>query len=130
MRRISLSEIIREINEEMDCDEAYTNEIDHRIGCYDDDAKFLRYRSKINEIEIYIVYNFEEQTYYAFFRRNDGTFKPKETSFSSKTWEILIQHLEVEMRTAEFARFLGITAKKKMLDIIKLKRDTIFPHTP
>ena len=45
--------LVEEYNEENVCDDAYTEEIDVKIGCLDDEANFLRYRDKIKGIVIW-----------------------------------------------------------------------------
>ena len=75
---------IEEYNEENVCDDAYTEEIDIKIGCLDDEANFLRYRDKIKGVEVYIVYSFKDKQYMAFFRKFDERFVPHETEFTAK----------------------------------------------
>ena len=124
------SRLIEEYNEENVCDDAYTEEIDIKIGCLDDEANFLRYRNKIKGIEVYIVYSFKDKEYMAFFRKIDERFIPRETEFTAKTWITLEQHIESELRNARFSRFIGVVAKKKVIETIKEKGRKIFGETP
>ena len=124
------SHLIEEYNEENTCDDAYTEEIDVKIGCLDDEVNFLRYRDKIKGVEVYIVYSFKDKQYMAFFRKFDERFVPYETEFTAKTWVILEQHIESELRNVSFSRFLGIVAKKRVVETIKEKGRNIFRETP
>lgn len=124
------SQEIKLYNEENSCDDAFTEDIDHRIGCYDDEGNFLRYRNQINGVEIYIVYSIKEKLYMAFFRKMNTTFQPEETSFTAKTWDILEQHIEGESRNYDFSQFVGIIIKKKILKVIKENAKPIFLNFP
>lgn len=73
------SHLVEEYNEENTCDDTYTEEIDIKIGCLDDEANFLRYRDKIKGVEVYIAYSFKDKQYMAFFRKIDERFVPHET---------------------------------------------------
>jgi len=122
--------LIEEYNKENACDDAYTEEIDIKIGCLDDEANFLRYRDKIKGVEVYIAYSFKDKEYMAFFRKIDERFVPHETDFTAKTWEMLEQHITTELRNARFSRFIGVIAKKKVIETIKKKGRKIFKDTP
>ena len=123
------SHIIREFNEEHECDKAFTDDVNQKIGCFDEEANFLRYRDRINEVEIYIVFSFDEEKYMAFFRKYE-TFEPKETSFEAKTWEMLMQHIDGEMRNSDFSQFLGVLTKKKIARVIRERSKHIFENRP
>ena len=123
-------QLVEEYNEENVCDDAYTEEINVKIGCLDDEANFLRYRDKIKGVEVYIVYSFKDKQYMAFFRKLDERFVPYETEFTAKTWVILEQHIQSELRNARFSRFVGIVAKKRVIETIKKKGRKIFNETP
>lgn len=124
------SRLVEEYNEENVCDDTYTEEIDVKIGCLDDEANFLRYRDKIMGVEVYIVYSFKDKKYMAFFRKFNERFVPHETEFTAKTWIILEQHIQSELRNARFSRFVGIVAKKRVIETIKEKGRKIFKETP
>ena len=124
------SHLVEEYNEENTCDDTYTEEIDVKIGCLDDEANFLRYRDKIKGVEVYIVYSFKNKQYMAFFRKLDERFVPHETEFTAKTWVILEQHIESELRNVGFSRFVGIVVKKRVIETIKEKGRKIFRETP
>ena len=124
------SHLVEEYNEENTCDDTYTKEIDVKIGCLDDEANFLRYRDKIKGVEVYIVYSFKDKQYMAFFRKFDERFVPHETEFTAKTWVILEQHIESELRNVGFSRFVGVVAKKRVIETIKEKGRKIFRETP
>jgi len=57
-------------------------------------------------------------------------FAPHETEFTAKTWEILEQHIQSELRNANFSRSVGIIAKKKVIETIKEKGRKIFREMP
>jgi hypothetical protein len=116
------SRLVEEYNEVNVCDDAYTEEIDIKIGCLDDDANILHYRDKIKGVEVYIAYSFKEKEYMVFFRKIDERFVQHETEFTAKTWVILKQHIQSELRNAGFSRFIGIVAKKRAIETIKEKR--------
>jgi len=124
------SHLVEEYNEENSCDDTYTKEIDVKIGCLDNEANFLRYRDKIKGVEVYITYSFKDKQYMAFFRKFDERFVPHETEFTAKTWVILEQHIESELRNVGFSHFVGIVAKKRVIETIKEKGRKIFRETP
>jgi len=124
------SHLVEEYNEENSCDDTYTKEIDVKIGCLDNEANFLRYRDKIKGVEVYITYSFKDKQYMAFFRKFDERFVPHETEFTAKTWVILEQHIESELRNVGFSRFVGIVAKKRVIETIKEKGRKIFREIP
>jgi len=124
------SRLIKEYNDENVCDDSFTKEVDVKIGCLDDEANFLRYRDKIRGVEVYIAYSFKDKEYMAFFRKIDERFVPYETEFTAKTWVILEQHIQSELRNAHFSRFVGIVAKKRVIETIKEKGRKIFRETP
>ena len=121
---------ITEYNTENVCDDDFKEEIDARIGCYDDAGEFLRYRATVKGVEIYIVYSFEQEQYMAFLRKMDKTFQPQESSFRTKTWYLMEQFVAVEMRHTKFMQFIGVLAQKKILKAIQTRASEIFAHTP
>ncbi len=124
------SHLIEEYNEENVCDDSFTKEIYVKIGCLDDEANFLRYRDNIKGVEVYITYSFKDKEYMAFFRKLNVRFIPHETEFTARTWVILEQHIQSELRNAPFSRFVGIVAKKKVIETIKEKGRKIFREIP
>lgn len=121
---------IKKYNEKNVCDDDFKEEIDKRIGCYDESGEFLRYRATVKGVEIYIVYSFEKEQYMAFFRKMDKTFEPQESSFRTKTWYLMEQFVAVEMRHTNFMQFIGILAQKKILKAIQTRAREVFANTP
>jgi len=102
-----------------------------QIGDYSEfiekQGDFLKYRDNIKEIEVDITYSYKKKVYQALFKnKNNQIFKPKNSDFKSKTWEILIQHIEIELRREEFSKFVGITKRKALLNNIHHKGEKIF----
>lgn len=78
-----------------------------------------QYSNELYDIIIKITYNAEKQYYCAIFTKKGELYIPKETNFDANTLSTLMQHIEVEMRTADFSNFLGVLNKAKIYKIFQ-----------
>ncbi len=94
----------------------------------------IEFKDIIRDIEVNIDYSFKEQEYQATFKKTNDPLNSQNSimqkKFTSKTWDILEQHIMVELRDNDFARFIGITVKKKMMNSISEKGRELFKNCP
>jgi hypothetical protein len=82
------------------------------------------YNRIINDIRVSIIYSTFFGKYQALFEKQGRMYEPKEAEFKTHTWEGLIDRIGVEMRTDDFAKFLGFQTKKLVFNTIVESRNT------
>ena len=87
---------------------------------------FIRYSRDIYNIHVDMVYNLIDHSYAALFRKENEIYIPKETQFHTNTYDLLIQNIEIEMRSLLFSDFLGILLKSKIVSTIKQETINLF----
>ncbi len=91
------------------------------------EGDFIKLRDYCKDIEINLTYTYQDGMFSACFKnKNRQAYSPESSNFSAKSLDLLIQHIEIELRNMTFTKFVGIKTKKAIVKNLHTNKKTVF----